>query len=96
MAVTKILPRNSRLDVAIKYVLNGEKTDTMPFPSVLSRCKPVFETMKGWQSDITGIRTWWDLPEEAKDYVNLVERAVGRPFVWISVGPERESIILRG
>ena len=52
--------------------------------------------VEGWKKDISGVRTWEDLPEEAKAYVNMVEQAIGRPFVYISVGPERESIIRRG
>jgi len=56
----------------------------------------VIETMKGWKCDISGIRDWWDLPEEAKAYVNRIERAVGCVIKWISVGPERHSIIQRG
>ena len=68
----------------------------MPFPSVLDRCEPVFETMKGWQCDISGIRNWWDLPEEAKAYVKRIEESLGQVIKWISVGPERHSIIRRG
>jgi adenylosuccinate synthase len=68
----------------------------MPFPSVLSKCEPVIEKMKGWERDISGIRNWWDLPEEAKAYVKRIEEAVGAVIKWISVGPERHSIISRG
>ena len=52
--------------------------------------------MKGWKCDISHIRDWWDLPEEAKAYVHCIEQYVGRVVRWISVGPERESIIRRG
>ena len=76
--------------------LNGEETDRFPFPAALGACKPVIETVKGWKKDISGVRTWEDLPEEAKAYVQMIERAINCPIKWISVGPERESIILRG
>ena len=44
---------------------------------------------------IAGIRRWEDLPEEAKEYVTMVERAIGCPITYISVGAERESMIIR-
>ena len=98
LALTKldVLSDMDEIPVCVRYELNGEETDKFPFPALLEDCKPVIQTVKGWKKDISGVRCWEDLPEEAKAYVNLVENAVGRPFVWISVGPERESIIRRG
>ena len=98
LALTKldVLSDMDEIPVCVRYELNGEETDKFPFPALLEDCKPVIQTVKGWKKDISGVRCWEDLPEEAKAYVNLVESAVGRPFRWISVGPERESIIRRG
>ena len=61
-----VLSKLEEIPLCVRYKLDGKEIDTMPFPSVLDRCEPVFETMKGWQCDISGIRNWWDLPEEAK------------------------------
>ena len=98
IALTKldVLSYMDEIPVCTKYVLNGEETDKFPFPAALDACKPVIETVKGWKKDISGVRTWEDLPEEAKAYVQMIERAIKCPIKWISVGPERESIILRG
>ena len=98
LALTKldVLSDMDEIPVCVRYELNGEETDKFPFPSVLEDCRPVIKTVKGWKTDISGVRTWEDLPEEAKAYVNMIEQAIGRPFVYISVGPERESIIRRG
>ena len=98
IALTKldVLSYMDEIPVCTKYVLNGEETDKFPFPAALGACKPVIETVKGWKKDISGVRTWEDLPEEAKAYVQMIERAIKCPIKWISVGPERESIILRG
>ncbi len=98
IALTKldVLSYMDEIPVCTKYVLNGEETDRFPFPAALGACKPVIETVKGWKKDISGVRTWEDLPEEAKAYVQMIERAIKCPIKWISVGPERESIILRG
>ena len=98
IALTKldVLSYMDEIPVCTKYMLNGEETDRFPFPAALGACKPVIETVKGWKRDISGVRTWEELPEEAKTYVQMIEKAVKCPIKWISVGPERESIILRG
>ena len=98
IALTKldVLSYLDEIPVCVRYELNGEETDRFPFPAALGACKPVIETVKGWKKDISGVRTWEDLPDEAKAYVQMIERAIGCPIRWISVGPERESIILRG
>ena len=98
IALTKldVLSYMDEIPVCVRYELNGEETDRFPFPAALGACKPVIETVKGWKNDISGIRTWADLPEEAKEYVQMIERAIRCPIKWVSVGPERESIICRG
>ena len=98
IALTKldVLSYMDEIPVCVRYELNGEETDRFPFPAALGACKPVITTMKGWKKDISGVRTWADLPEEAKEYVQMIERAIRCPIKWVSVGPERESIICRG
>lgn len=98
IALTKldVLSYLDEIPVCTKYILNGEETDRFPFPAALGACKPVIETVKGWKKDISSARTWEELPEEAKAYVQMIERAIRCPIKWVSVGPERESIILRG
>ena len=97
LALTKldVLSGMDEIPVCVRYELDGKETDKFPFPAVLGDCKPVITKVKGWKQDISGCRTWDELPEETKDYVNMVEKAIGRPFVYISVGPERDSIIRR-
>ena len=98
IALTKldVLSYLDEIPVCVRYELNGEMTDKFPFPAALDDCKPVIETVKGWKKDISGVRTWEDLPEEAKAYVQMIEKAIRCPIKWVSVGPERDSIILRG
>ena len=98
IALTKldVLSYMDEIPVCTKYILDGQETDRFPFPAALGACKPVIEKVKGWKKDISGIRTWEDLPEEAKAYVQMIERAIKCPIRWVSVGPERESIIVRG
>ncbi|MBQ6060703.1 MAG: adenylosuccinate synthetase, partial [Clostridia bacterium] len=90
------LSNYDEIPLCVRYKLNGEETDKMPFPCLLDKCEPVIEYMKGWKCDISNVRTWWDLPQEAKDYVKRIEDSMGVIIKWISVGPERHSIIRRG
>ena len=96
IALTKldVLSYLDEIPVCAHYERKGEMTDKFP-PAALEECKPVIETVKGWKKDISGVRTWEDLPEEAKAYVQMIEKAIGCPMRWVSVGPERESIITR-
>ena len=98
IALTKLdmLSTLEEIPVCVRYRYKGQDYEEMPFPSILGECEPVFETMKGWNCDISGVRNWWDLPEEAQNYVKLIEEATGVVIKWISVGPERHSIIRRG
>ena len=57
--------------------------------------EPVIEYMDGWQIDISGVRKWEDLPKAAQDYVLFIEKRVGCPIKYVSVGPEREALIIR-
>jgi len=97
IALTKldVLSTMAEIPLCVRYRLEDQETDRFPFPSRLQEAEPVLETMKGWQRDISGIREWDALPEEAKAYVERIEKAIGCPIEWISVGPERESMIRR-
>ena len=97
IALTKldVLSGMKEIPLCVRYEVNGEETDEFPFPTALASAKPVLETMPGWQRDISEVRRWEDLPAEAQAYVLRVEQAIGCPITYISVGPERESIICR-
>ena len=98
IALTKldVLGTLDEIPVCVRYRYKGQEFEEMPFPAILSDCEPVYEHMKGWKCDISGVRNWWDLPEEAQNYVKRIEEATGVVIKWISVGPERHSIIPRG
>ena len=96
IALTKldVLSYMDKIPVCAHYEVNGRQTDEFPFPCLLDEAKPVTEYLEGWKCDISGIRRWEDLPKAARDYVEYVERRVGCHIGYISVGPERDSIIL--
>ncbi len=97
IALTKldVLSYMDEIPVCTAYEVNGERTEEFPFPAALDGAKPVIEYMKGWKCDISSVRTWDALPAEAKEYVLFVQRTVGVPVTYVSVGAERESIIFR-
>ena len=97
IALTKldVLSYMDKIPVCSHYELDGKQVDRFPFPVALSKAKPVIEYFDGWKEDISGVRKWEDLPQAARDYVLYIEKAIGCPITYVSVGPERESIILR-
>ena len=97
LALTKldVLSYLKEIPACVQYELGGACTESFPFPTALKRAKPVFEALEGWNCDISGARRWEDLPEAARRYVEYIEACVGCPIRYVSVGPERDAIILR-
>ena len=97
LAVTKmdILSYMERIPVCTHYRLNGKETDRFPFPMDLDDAEPVIEYVDGWKCDISSVRRWRDLPEAARSYIELIEKVCGCPVRYVSVGAERDSIIVR-
>jgi adenylosuccinate synthase len=84
------------LKVCTGYRVDGAPLEAFPDdPPVLERAEPVLESLEPWSDDITGVRTFGDLPEPAKAYVNRVEELVAAPVRIISIGPDREQTIFR-
>ena len=97
LALTKldVLGYLERIPVCTRYRVGGVETDVFPFPTELEAAEPVIEYLDGWGCDLSGVRRWEDLPRAAQAYVRCIEDAVGCPVAYVSVGPERGSIILR-
>ncbi len=97
IALTKldVLSDMTEIPVCVRYRINGEETEEFPFPTELKQAEPVTVTVPGWQQDISGIRRWEELPEATRAYVTMIEKAIGCPITYISVGAERDSMIIR-
>lgn len=97
LALTKldVLSYMEKIPVCTGYVLDGQTIDRFPFTFLQDKVKPVITYLDGWQCDVSGIRRFDDLPEAAQNYIRYVEQAVGCPILYVSVGPERDSIIIR-
>ena len=92
-----VLSEFAEIRVATAYVLPGGTT-TGEYPGALASLEGVevrYETRPGWKADITAVREYGDLPQPAREYVEWLEELVGVPIVMLSVGPERDQVILR-
>ena len=99
IALTKIdiLSDFETLRVATAYESNGQRYEEFPRQQrVLYNCRPIYENLPGWGSDISEVRTFKDLPKEARMYVHYVEDVAGVPITIVSVGPSRAATLRRG
>src|SRR5258708_16598961 len=85
------------LQVAVAYEDDqGRKVEDLPgHLADLERCRPVYETLPGWQEDVTAARTWQELPEAARRSVDFLAGQIGGPITIASVGPDRRQTIAR-
>ncbi|MDO4517942.1 MAG: adenylosuccinate synthase [Bacillota bacterium] len=97
IALTKldVLSYMEKIPVCTKYIVDGVETEEFPFPAALVDAKPVIEYMEGWNTDISGARTWEELHPAARKYVEYIESQIGCKIGYVSVGPERDSLIIR-
>ena len=97
IAITKldVLSYMDEIPVCAKYRINDDITDRFPFPALLESAEPVIEYARGWKCDISSARKWEDLPAAAQQYIEMIEQSVGCPVKYISVGAERDSIVIR-
>lgn len=99
VALTKldVLSAFDTIKVCVAYECNGERYDYFPMQqSVLHHAKPVYVELPGWKDeDITGCRSYAELPENTRAYIEYLEEVCGVPMSIISVGPDRDQTILR-
>jgi adenylosuccinate synthase len=89
-----ILSAFDTIKVAVAYTSAGERHEHFPAQqSVLYHCEPEYLAFPGWGADITTVRSYGDLPTEARAYVEFIQETVEVPVRWISVGPERSQLI---
>ena len=95
IALTKldVLSYMDKIPVCTHYEVDGKIVDNFPTGGALERAKPVYEYMPGFKCDISKCRRLEELPKAAMDYVRWIEKQVGCPVKYVSVGAEREDII---
>jgi adenylosuccinate synthase len=80
--------------ICVAYECEGKRIENYPANlNLLKKCKPIYEELPGWKTDITGVRSYSDLPEETKRYVERISQLTGIPIAIFSVGPDRDQTI---
>lgn len=95
MTCLDVLSYLDTIKVCTGYELDGKIYKDFLTTDLLYKAKPVYEELPGWKTDIKGIKDYNDLPKEAKDYVDFVEKQIGVKISMVSNGPERSSILFR-
>jgi adenylosuccinate synthase len=95
-AITKldVLSHFAEIKVCVAYEINGKKLKSYPTTvNQMMQVSPVYETLKGWNAEISSIKTYDELPSGAKDYLQFISHKSGFEISIISVGPNRNQTI---
>jgi adenylosuccinate synthase len=98
LAITKldILTGVDPLKVCVGYRRDGQTYPDLPLGLFqLEQFAPVYEELPGWAADIQQARAWDDLPAEAQAYIQKIEAVSEVKVGWVSVGPERDQLVVR-
>ncbi|TFB70881.1 MULTISPECIES: adenylosuccinate synthase [Cryobacterium] len=91
-----VLTGLTEIPVCVAYSVDGVRVEEVPVSqSDFHHAIPIYENFPGWTEDITGVRTFEELPQAAQDYVLAVESMSGSRVSAIGVGPDREAIVVR-
>lgn len=89
-----VLDTFKEIKVGVSYSINGKKLASFPEDLLeLEKAEVEYVTMPGWEQDITGIKNYADLPENAKKYLEFIENFLHVPIQWVGTGPARESML---
>ena len=95
MMKADVLTIFDEIHVCTHYAINGVQTDEMPYDLLDGKVEPIYTTLKGWNTDLTQIRTIEEFPQELSAYIAFIERELEIPITYVSVGPDREQTIVR-
>ena len=97
LALTKldVLDSFEKIRVCTGYMIDGEYYNHLPDTLYQERAKPIYEDFEGWMCDTSKCRRWEDLPAKAQSYILEIEKRLGVHITYISVGPERDQLIVR-
>ena len=93
MTKADVLDAFEQLSVCTAYKVNGEETSEVPFQMTRLDLKPVLKNFKGWNTNISSVKSNSDLPSEMKTYVDFINEYLGVKVTYISNGPGRDQII---
>lgn len=97
LCITKldVLDEFDTIKLCVGYKMNGHLLELLPpGATAAAKCEPIYESFAGWRQSTAGIRTWDDLPLNARQYLQRIEAITGVPIDMISTGPDRDETIL--
>ena len=96
LTLLDVLSGLDRIQVCTGYRYQGQRLDYFRADiDVLAAVEPIYETLQGWNGNISGCRSFEELPKEAQQYVKTLEKLMGVPIKMVSVGPDRNATLLR-
>jgi len=95
MTCLDVLSYMDKIKVCTSYEIDGKEYKQFLTTADLYKAKPVYTTLNGWKTDIRGIKSFNELPKEAKEYVEFVEKEIGVKISMVSNGPKRDEILYR-
>jgi adenylosuccinate synthase len=96
MMKADVLGNFDTIRVCTHYLINGEKTDRFPYDITDVDLVPVYEDLRGWKADLTGLTSYNDAPDALKEYVSFLEAQLDVPISVVSVGPDRNQTLSHG
>ena len=94
MMMLDVLSELDEIKICTEYEIDGKRTGKFPgHADDLAKAVPVYETLPGWKTDITGVSEFEKLPENARNYLARISDYVGIPIEVVSVGPDRKQTI---
>ena len=93
MMKADVLGPFEEIKVCTHYIIDGERYDYFPYDVTDVDVEPVYETIKGWNCDLTELSSYEESPTELKDYVEYLEQNLEVPITVVSVGPDRTQTL---
>ncbi len=93
MMKSDVLDKFETIRACVKYRVNGEEIDYLPYDIDGVTIEPIWEDIPGWGQDLTGLTSFGDAPQALKDYVTYLERHLEVPVTTVSVGPDRKQTL---
>ncbi|KAJ8112199.1 hypothetical protein OPT61_g5382 [Boeremia exigua] len=91
-----VLDDFEELKIATSYSHKGQKLEGFPSnPDVLAEVEVHYETLPGWKKPTTGAKSYYDLPANARTYIEYIEKFIGVKVKWVGVGPARDHMVVR-
>ena len=95
MMKSDVLDGFDEIKACVAYEINGEEVKDFPYSLDAVEVKPVYVTLPGWKTDMTGMKSEDEFPQAFRDYIAFLEKELATPITIVSIGPDREQTIIR-